>query len=664
MKADLELSYFEEQLNCDDATKELQQLIASISGWLSSNGFHNNKVQERFESIETMLGEKQRHVLFLAEFSRGKTELINSTIFGSMGRRFLPSTPGRTTRCTTVLQYDPEELPSIKLLPTLGPVEVQRQPISLLQQNPEHWHRTLFAPSDEESVIKSLKQIAEVELVTPDIAKELGFIKSIGNDTLAKIDIIDGKIAIPKYRHAIVNFPHPLLKQGLSIIDTPGLNALGIEPELTLRSLEMAHAIVFVLSMDTGITRSELEAWNEHVKNGPTENIMVVINKIDTLWDQLNSQTEIDFQIKKQVAEVARILNIPSSRIFPVSAQKSLLARKENDYSLTNASGINLYEQALADTINLTNRRSIVNRCRAEIVSILDVVLRVVGQRFDATKAQIANIEKQKKSQSKASDDNIQKVRKERVQLEEVAQELSLFRVNMKIDYENFIKRLDLYALDKLIARYRFEISNQLTTTGLQREMNDFQSQSVEKFTDALNQISILESKLVNLYKKVEGIMETKGLKPRPIHPTVYMDALKVLNDKHDKYAKGITLVMTEQNALSDRYHASVMVKIRKLYLQTRDEFELWCRTVLVPLELELKEKGSQLKKRLLSLERVRTSGPGLKDEIRVLQSRLEGHDQRKKTIKHFVRRLDELAEDDKPGINNVIDLRSRSLAG
>jgi putative ribosome biogenesis GTPase RsgA len=31
-----------------------------------------------------------------------------------------------------------------------------------------------------------------------------------------------------------VNFPHPLLKEGLIIVDTPGLNAIGTEPELTL----------------------------------------------------------------------------------------------------------------------------------------------------------------------------------------------------------------------------------------------------------------------------------------------------------------------------------------------------------------------------------------------------------------------------------------------
>ena len=249
-------------------------------------------------------------------------------------------------------------------------------------------------------------------------------------------------------------------------------------------------------------------------------------------------------------------------------------------------------------------------------------------------------------------------------EIEKINEEINMFRVTMKLEFESFVKQLDVYLLDKLIARYRFEIGSQLTTSGLQREMNEFQLEAVEKFERSLIHIATLEAKLVKLYKRVEEILEIKGLSPRKIHPKIYLDALTTYREKHDKYARGITMVMTEQNALRDRYHASVMVKIRKLYIQTQDEIELWCRTVLVPLELELKEKGSQLKRRLLTFERVRTEDSAISDELNILNSRLQGHEQRRKTVEHFVNRLEELAEDNKPDISNVIDIRTYNLAG
>jgi hypothetical protein len=46
-------------------------------------------------------------VAFVAEFSRGKSELINAIFFADYGQRILPSSPGRTTMCPTELPVRP-----------------------------------------------------------------------------------------------------------------------------------------------------------------------------------------------------------------------------------------------------------------------------------------------------------------------------------------------------------------------------------------------------------------------------------------------------------------------------------------------------------------------------------------------------------------------------
>ena len=92
---------------------------------------------------------------------------------------------------------------------------------------------------------------------------------------------------MPAWRHALINYPHPLLKRGLVVIDTPGLNAIGAEPELTLGLLPSAHATVFILGADTGVTKSDLAIWREHLDGRALERF-VVLNKIDTLADPLS----------------------------------------------------------------------------------------------------------------------------------------------------------------------------------------------------------------------------------------------------------------------------------------------------------------------------------------------------------------------------------------
>jgi len=95
-----------------------------------------------------------------------------------------------------------------------------------------------------------------------------------------------------------VQFPHPLLEQGLVIIDTPGLNAIGSEPELTLSLLPSAHAVLFILAADTGVTHSDLQVWQKHVNAGRVQRSgrVVVLNKIDGLWDGLRAEKEVNCQ--------------------------------------------------------------------------------------------------------------------------------------------------------------------------------------------------------------------------------------------------------------------------------------------------------------------------------------------------------------------------------
>ena len=71
--------------------------------------------------------------------------------------------------------------------------------------------------------------------------------------------------------------------RGLVVIDTPGLNAIGAEPELTLGLLPSAHATVFVLAADTGVTKSDLAIWREHLNSARQLERFVVLNKIDAL---------------------------------------------------------------------------------------------------------------------------------------------------------------------------------------------------------------------------------------------------------------------------------------------------------------------------------------------------------------------------------------------
>ena len=201
-------------------------------------------------------------VAFVAEFSRGKSELINAIFFAGYKRRIMPASAGRTTMCPTELGYDADVPPCLRLLPI--ETRLQPQPLMEWRDGPEKWTRVDLDVNDPAQLAKAFEKVAEVRHVSKDEAKALGFWHDDSPEDNPMVDA-DGKVEVPRWRHALINIAHPLLKQGLVILDTPGLNAIGAEPELTVNLIPQAHAVVFILAADTGVTKSDLAIWREHL---------------------------------------------------------------------------------------------------------------------------------------------------------------------------------------------------------------------------------------------------------------------------------------------------------------------------------------------------------------------------------------------------------------
>ena len=77
-----------------------------------------------------------------------------------------------------------------------------------------------------------------------------------------------------------VGLPHPLLEQGITLIDTPGIGGLNAaHAAATLAFLPVADALIFVTDASAELTRPELEFLASAVDAGPL--ILVALTKID-----------------------------------------------------------------------------------------------------------------------------------------------------------------------------------------------------------------------------------------------------------------------------------------------------------------------------------------------------------------------------------------------
>src|SRR6476661_3097972 len=286
-----------------DWRRRLSAGISSLHEWLQQQDLADAQADVKVQQLLERLQQDKLVVAFVAEFSRGKSELINAIFFADFGQRLLPSSAGRTTMCPTELLHDPSRPPSIRLLPI--ETRLNDATVTEFKNYADEWVTFPLDLAAAERMAEALARVSQVKRVPIALARKYGLFSERDEDILSALERGEqGSVDIPCWRHAIINFPHPLLQQGLVILDTPGLNAIGTEPELTLNLLPNAHAILFILAADAGVTKTDIEVWTKHiVGDSPAsrEGRLVILNKIDGLWDELRTAQEIEGEISRQV---------------------------------------------------------------------------------------------------------------------------------------------------------------------------------------------------------------------------------------------------------------------------------------------------------------------------------------------------------------------------
>src|SRR3990172_13342605 len=72
--------------------------ISALGRWLQENELADAHTELRIAQLLERLGEDKLTIAFVAELSRGKSELINAIFFADYGRRLAPPSRGRAPK--------------------------------------------------------------------------------------------------------------------------------------------------------------------------------------------------------------------------------------------------------------------------------------------------------------------------------------------------------------------------------------------------------------------------------------------------------------------------------------------------------------------------------------------------------------------------------------
>ncbi len=603
---------------------ELIQTIRRYQEWLTQHDKSSPEIELRIFDALKAIDSDNLNIAFVAEFSRGKTELINAIFFANYGRRLLPSEAGRTTMCPTELFYDKTKDQSfIKLLP----VETRLSDASLseLKNEESYWTELPLDIDSPDQMAAAFQEVVKTKNVPADEAEKLGLYSEElhgGDEATPAPDTIE----IPMWRHALISFPHPLLKQGLVILDTPGLNALGSEPELTLNMLPSAQAVLFILSADTGVTKSDLDMWKNHImafRDKKQNGLVAVLNKIDILWDEMKKPEEVLTSIEEQRTTSAAMLGIDDSSVYPVSAQKALLAKTKRDDKLLEQSNILALESLLANEILPTKQQVIWNSIVVGLdQSINNTYDPIAGKLQDLTRQQ-EQLEALRGKNEDVVQQLLQKAKEQKVAYYESVKNFQASRRRLATQAKVMFNTLGMDAIDVIIEKTRQDMSGSWTTNGMKKGMTLF-------FESSREAMQIAERHADEIHKLIEGIYrrfhEEHGLKSHKapkfnIQP--HIAELDQLAIKAEEFRNSPISTMAEQSFVVKKFFISLVSHVRNTFGNANREADAWLKELINPLVIQIQEKRTSIDKYMETLNKIKESKNNLEGQLKTLNKEL-----------------------------------------
>ncbi len=580
--------------------RDLIREITRYRSWLAHNRLSSEAVDTRLERALRVLRTDHITLAFVGEYSRGKTELINSLFFSSYGQRILPSRAGRTTMCPTELLFDPRsERSYIRLLPIESRLEDTS--IAQLKRTSRLWLNLPLDPRDPQSMAEAFAQVAQTKTVPVEQAIALGFdpatLESVGGGD---------DVLVPAWRHAMVNFDHPLLRQGLRILDTPGLNALGSEPELTLSMLPNAQAIVFLLSADTGVTASDMQIWQQHIRqlDEDTQNsLFAVLNKIDVLWDDVAGEAFVHNAIEQIRETTAQQLGIDAADVLPLSAKQALMAKIRGDQALLERSQLAELEQLLSQRILAQKERLLEDQVVLQVMALIQNSQHALRLRLEKVIEQRDLLASHQQGSGQMLLELTARTRHEHNRHHKRLLDLKTNQRLLQRQGELLRAAIRAERLEEHLTRLRRSLTGSLTTLGINLAILHF-FRSVEQDLGILEQEAERANKMVSaIYRRHSEENPLHGIDPPLFQLQPYQRELRALQGKADQFRLQLKTLLTEQRTLTRRFFATLVQEVIGLHQRLRQEAERWSGDALTPLLQFSLEHKQQLETHMLRLK-------------------------------------------------------------
>jgi hypothetical protein len=403
------------------------------------------------------------------------------------------------------------------------------------------------------------------------------------------------------------------------ILDTPGLNAIGTEPELTLNLIPNAHAVLFILAAETGVTKSDIEVWRTHIGAGPGK--IVVLNKIDAMWDELKSTLENDAAIARQQASVAQLLGVGERQVFPVSAQKGLVGKINGDMALFEKSRIGLLESALFDELVPARQDILRGQLRQDMEALLAGQQAMLGTRSRDLVEQLQELQGLRGKNQGVIAHMMRRVEMEKKEFDASLFKLQGTRAVFTTLSTELYSSIGMDVVQQQIDGVRAAMEAARFATGMRAPVRAFFEAVRAKLEASSAKIAEINAMMDSMYRRFSAEHGLSLAVPMSLSLARYRLDIDAIEAIYLKQFGTATLLITSRGTLLERFFDSIASRVKHSFRAANADVEAWLKVVMAPLESQIRRHREQLRHRQASIQRIHDATESLEQKIAAFEA-------------------------------------------
>ena len=483
--------------------EKLAKLIGEGVGIFAKLGQESTSrsLQKLLENLQSQVF----RILVMGEFKRGKSTFINALL----GEAVLPAYDFPTTAVINEVRFGDSKRAIVRFKHPL-PVSID----VLSEEAARHVSKHRGQPTPPLEI--PYDQIEEYVVIKNFTQKQ------------------EEAVAESPYERVELYYPTDLLRKGVEIVDSPGLNENITRTVVTMGDLPKADAIIYVLLAQALGSQTELDVIANEVNGNGFRDIFFIINKFDQIQDKGPRFKEYAYQILEQLTDFGR------EGIFFLSSKDALEGKQKNNDQAYEDSNFGEFEpklyEYLIDNQGRIKLRHPIHALRGQLETIEQIVERkekALSQslsEMERAYEQVLPILRQAETNRDFTLEKIRGVRmhlrdfvrkQSYLELMEIAEEIPQWTNEMEL--ENKIKLLS-FEHKKQAEALGKEVQDYLSTK-IKDRMNDWnkdslkpeverQSAEIQNYIeDGAVQLSSTLSRLTDIFSGVELSEEDRALK-------------------------------------------------------------------------------------------------------------------------------------------------------